>query len=87
MLARFLAKECGSKLVCITTGAEGCILATSELVSPFLTAIFISFEFNVLQLVEVPAHEVPVVVDIMGAGDAFLGGLIFGMLFFLCNCN
>ncbi|KAL5473122.1 hypothetical protein EMCRGX_G027568 [Ephydatia muelleri] len=61
VLARFLAKECGSKLVCITTGAEGCILATSEL------------------LVEVPAHEVPVVVDIMGAGDAFVGGLIFGI--------
>ena len=44
-LAEFLVQECGSKLICLTTGAEGCILATSDMVNPLLKLV-ISYELS-----------------------------------------
>lgn len=51
----------GPKLVAVTMGAEGCLIATRE------------------KRVHVPAFKVDVV-DTTGAGDAFMGGLSFGLL-------
>ena len=51
----------GPKLVAVTMGAEGCMIATRE------------------KTVHVPAFKVNVV-DTTGAGDAFMGGLSYGLL-------
>lgn len=51
----------GPKLVAITMGAEGCLIATAN------------------NKVHVPAFKVDVV-DTTGAGDAFMGGLSYGLL-------
>lgn len=51
----------GPRLVAITQGAEGCLIATRQ------------------EKVRVPAFQVKVV-DTTGAGDAFMGGLSFGLL-------
>lgn len=59
-MARGLLKL-GPKLVAITMGPEGCLIASSD------------------QMVHVPAFKVDIV-DTTGAGDAFMGGLSFGLL-------
>jgi len=51
----------GPKLVAITEGEDGCLIATKE------------------KRVQVPAFRVNVV-DTTGAGDAFMGGLSYGLL-------
>jgi fructokinase len=51
----------GPKLVAITQGEDGCLIATKE------------------KRVQVPAFRVNVV-DTTGAGDAFMGGLSYGLL-------
>jgi sugar/nucleoside kinase (ribokinase family) len=51
----------GPKIVALTLGADGCIIASSE------------------RITHVPALKVEVV-DTTGAGDAFMGGLSFGLL-------
>jgi 5-dehydro-2-deoxygluconokinase len=51
----------GPKLVAITQGEEGCLIASRE------------------NRVQVPAFRVNVV-DTTGAGDAFMGGLSYGLL-------
>jgi sugar/nucleoside kinase (ribokinase family) len=51
----------GPKIVAITQGAEGCLIASAE------------------KRVHVPAFKVTVV-DTTGAGDAFMGGLSYGLL-------
>jgi fructokinase len=59
-----IAKELlrlGPKLVAITLGADGCLIATPK------------------EFVHVPAYKVEVV-DTTGAGDAFMGGLSYGLL-------
>ena len=53
--------DLGPKLVAVTMGAEGCLIATRE------------------KIVHVPGFKVKVV-DTTGAGDAFMGGLSFGLL-------
>lgn len=52
----------GPKLVAITMGANGCILASKD------------------KMAHVPAFAVKPVVDTTGAGDAFMGGLSYGLL-------
>jgi sugar/nucleoside kinase (ribokinase family) len=59
MAAKLLAL--GPKIVAVTMGAEGCILASANTMD------------------HVPAFNVSVV-DSTGAGDAFMGGLSFGLL-------
>jgi sugar/nucleoside kinase (ribokinase family) len=51
----------GPKIVALTLGADGCIIASSE------------------RIARVPAFKVEVV-DTTGAGDAFMGGLSYGLL-------
>lgn len=51
----------GPKIVALTLGADGCIIASSE------------------KIAHVPALKVEVV-DTTGAGDAFMGGLSYGLL-------
>jgi sugar/nucleoside kinase (ribokinase family) len=51
----------GPKIVALTLGADGCIIASSE------------------KIAHVPAFKVEVV-DTTGAGDAFMGGLSYGLL-------
>ena len=51
----------GPKIVAITQGADGCLIASCE------------------KMVHVPAFKVNVV-DTTGAGDAFMGGLSYGLL-------
>ena len=51
----------GPKLVAVTMGADGCLIATKE------------------KMAHVPAFKVNVV-DTTGAGDAFMGGLSYGVL-------
>jgi sugar/nucleoside kinase (ribokinase family) len=51
----------GPKLVALTMGADGCLIASSE------------------KMVHIPPFKVNVV-DSTGAGDAFMGGLSYGLL-------
>jgi sugar/nucleoside kinase (ribokinase family) len=53
--------DLGPKLVAVTMGPEGCLIATSE------------------KTVHVPGFKVKTV-DTTGAGDAFMGGLSYGLL-------
>jgi sugar/nucleoside kinase (ribokinase family) len=53
--------DLGPKLVAVTMGPEGCLIATSE------------------KTVHVPGFRVKAV-DTTGAGDAFMGGLSYGLL-------
>jgi sugar/nucleoside kinase (ribokinase family) len=53
--------DLGPKLVAVTMGPEGCLIATSE------------------KTVHVPGFKVKAV-DTTGAGDAFMGGLSYGLL-------
>lgn len=59
MAARLL--ELGPKLVALTMGSEGCVVASDH------------------SVVHLPAYRVEVV-DTTGAGDAFMGGLSYGLL-------
>jgi sugar/nucleoside kinase (ribokinase family) len=59
-IARELLKL-GPKLVAVTVGAEGCLIASAD------------------KMAHVPAFKVNVV-DTTGAGDAFMGGLSYGLL-------
>eukprot|EP00462_Mataza_sp_D1_P021607 CAMPEP_0175128752 /NCGR_PEP_ID=MMETSP0087-20121206/5101_1 /TAXON_ID=136419 /ORGANISM="Unknown Unknown, Strain D1" /LENGTH=584 /DNA_ID=CAMNT_0016410845 /DNA_START=47 /DNA_END=1801 /DNA_ORIENTATION=+ len=69
-VTRMLLLASNAKLVALTSGAEGCVIAS------------ISSTGNV-QTVCVPPFQIESVLDATGAGDAFLGGLISGLYYHL----
>ena len=86
-MASVLVNQLGSKMVAITDGGNGSIIATPSNVSvPYQMSncIVCSFKWVLmlcpasLKVVVVEAPQVSKVIDTTGAGDAFLGGLIVG---------
>lgn len=86
-MASVLVSQLGSKMVAITDGGNGSIIATPSHVSvPCQISDCIVCRFRwvpmfcpaSLKVVVVEAPQVLKVVDTTGAGDAFLGGLIVG---------